>query len=48
MANLVFLPIEAEIGSGAYLLGELLKDDQRWIYGTPPAGNANSAWRIAA
>jgi type I restriction enzyme M protein len=24
--------------------GELLKDDQRWVYGTPPAGNANFAW----
>jgi len=24
--------------------GDLLKDDRRWIYGTPPAGNANYAW----
>jgi type I restriction enzyme M protein len=24
--------------------GELLKDDRRWDYGTPPAGNANFAW----
>ncbi len=24
--------------------GELLKDDPRWAYGTPPAGNANFAW----
>ena len=24
--------------------GELLKDDKRWSYGTPPAGNANYAW----
>ncbi|BAH37223.1 MAG TPA: SAM-dependent DNA methyltransferase [Gemmatimonas aurantiaca] len=24
--------------------GELLKDDQRWAYGAPPAGNANFAW----
>jgi type I restriction enzyme M protein len=24
--------------------GEVLKDDQRWVYGTPPAGNANFAW----
>ena len=24
--------------------GELLKDDQRWVYGVPPAGNANYAW----
>ncbi|WP_354695953.1 type I restriction-modification system subunit M [Elongatibacter sediminis] len=24
--------------------GELLKDDKRWAYGTPPAGNANFAW----
>jgi type I restriction enzyme M protein len=24
--------------------GELLKDDKRWKYGTPPAGNANFAW----
>ena len=24
--------------------GELLKDDPRWVYGTPPAGNANFAW----
>jgi type I restriction enzyme M protein len=24
--------------------GELLRDDQRWAYGTPPAGNANYAW----
>jgi type I restriction enzyme M protein len=24
--------------------GELLKDDKRWIYGVPPAGNANYAW----
>ncbi len=24
--------------------GELLKDDRRWVYGTPPAGNANFAW----
>jgi type I restriction enzyme M protein len=24
--------------------GDLLKDDKRWEYGTPPAGNANYAW----
>jgi type I restriction enzyme M protein len=24
--------------------GELLSDDRRWQYGTPPAGNANYAW----
>ena len=24
--------------------GELLRDDKRWIYGVPPAGNANFAW----
>ena len=24
--------------------GELLADDQRWQYGTPPRGNANFAW----
>ncbi len=24
--------------------GDLLKDDLRWKYGTPPAGNANFAW----
>ncbi len=24
--------------------GELLADDQRWRYGTPPKGNANFAW----
>jgi type I restriction enzyme M protein len=24
--------------------GELLKGDKRWVYGTPPAGNANFAW----
>jgi type I restriction enzyme M protein len=24
--------------------GELLNDDARWQYGTPPAGNANFAW----
>ena len=24
--------------------GDLLKDDKRWAYGTPPAGNANYAW----
>lgn len=24
--------------------GELLKDDKRWVYGTPPASNANFAW----
>ena len=24
--------------------GERLRDDQRWKYGTPPAGNANFAW----
>jgi len=24
--------------------GELLKDDKRWVYGTPPPGNANYAW----
>jgi type I restriction enzyme M protein len=24
--------------------GELLKNDKRWVYGTPPAGNANYAW----
>src|SRR6201984_1563391 len=24
--------------------GELLKDDKRWAYGTPPVGNANFAW----
>lgn len=24
--------------------GDLLKDDKRWQYGTPPSGNANFAW----
>ncbi|MFN4285612.1 MAG: N-6 DNA methylase, partial [Lacibacter sp.] len=24
--------------------GELLRNDARWVYGTPPAGNANYAW----
>jgi len=24
--------------------GKLLKDDKRWVYGVPPAGNANFAW----
>ena len=24
--------------------GELLKDDRRWVWGVPPAGNANFAW----
>jgi type I restriction enzyme M protein len=24
--------------------GQLLKDDKRWVFGTPPAGNANFAW----
>jgi type I restriction enzyme M protein len=24
--------------------GDLLKNDKRWAYGTPPAGNANFAW----
>ncbi len=24
--------------------GELLKGDKRWVYGQPPAGNANFAW----
>jgi type I restriction enzyme M protein len=24
--------------------GELLKDDRRWVFGTPPASNANFAW----
>jgi type I restriction enzyme M protein len=24
--------------------GELLKDDKRWAFGVPPAGNANDAW----
>ena len=24
--------------------GELLKQDRRWVYGVPPAGNANFAW----
>ena len=24
--------------------GDLLKNDKRWVYGTPPAGNANYAW----
>ena len=24
--------------------GELLKEDQRWVYGVPPASNANFAW----
>ena len=24
--------------------GELLKDDKRWVYGVPPARNANFAW----
>ena len=24
--------------------GELLEDDKRWVYGVPPAGNANFAW----
>ncbi|HZS60959.1 MAG TPA: class I SAM-dependent DNA methyltransferase [Gemmatimonadaceae bacterium] len=24
--------------------GDLLKDDKRWVFGLPPAGNANYAW----
>ena len=24
--------------------GELLRNDKRWVFGTPPAGNANFAW----
>jgi N-6 DNA Methylase len=24
--------------------GELLRGDKRWVFGTPPAGNANFAW----
>ncbi len=24
--------------------GDLLRDDKRWLYGVPPAGNANYAW----
>ncbi len=24
--------------------GDLLRDDKRWVHGTPPAGNANYAW----
>jgi type I restriction enzyme M protein len=24
--------------------GELLKEDKRWVYGVPPAANANFAW----
>lgn len=24
--------------------GDLLRDDKRWVYGVPPAGNANYAW----
>lgn len=24
--------------------GELLRDDKRWVYGAPPAGNANFGW----
>jgi type I restriction-modification system DNA methylase subunit len=24
--------------------GERLRDNRRWQYGVPPAGNANSAW----
>jgi type I restriction enzyme M protein len=24
--------------------GELLRDDKRWVFGVPPAGNANFAW----
>ena len=24
--------------------GDLLKNDKRWVYGVPPAGNANFAW----
>ncbi len=24
--------------------GDLLRDDKRWVYGIPPAGNANFAW----
>lgn len=24
--------------------GDRLQDDRRWVYGTPPAGNANYAW----
>ena len=24
--------------------GDLLKEDKRWAYGTPPTGNANYAW----
>jgi type I restriction enzyme M protein len=24
--------------------GDLLRDDKRWVYGAPPAGNANYAW----
>jgi type I restriction enzyme M protein len=24
--------------------GERLREDQRWVFGVPPAGNANFAW----
>ena len=24
--------------------GDRLRDDKRWVYGTPPVGNANFAW----
>src|SRR5512136_1983249 len=30
--------------NGSDWRGELLKDDKRWTYGVPPAGNANFAW----
>jgi len=48
MASLMFLPIEAEIKSATYLLGELLKDDQGGGHKTPTEGETTWARRAAA
>ena len=43
-ACLWFLARDRKHGKYRDRRGELLKDDKRWVYGTPPAGNANYAW----
>ncbi|MGB8259596.1 MAG: N-6 DNA methylase [Terracidiphilus sp.] len=41
-------PVPGHIGNSPFndsdWPGDLLKGDKRWVYGNPPAGNANYAW----
>src|ERR1019366_4847432 len=40
----MFVSSEKFIEAHSGKRGESLKEDKRWVYGVPPAGNANFAW----